>query len=78
MHYASPDILMLGRSPIKWRQFPNITKDVEWDVNQEFKQTNNNPNKKLTRSRGHKTFSSSAQLSIKLKLLINIEIAKIS
>ena len=27
------------RSPIKWRQFPDITLAVDWDVKHQFKQT---------------------------------------
>ena len=35
------DILILGKSPIKWRQRPDMTLAVDWDVNQ-FKQTKKN------------------------------------
>ena len=31
---------MLGRSPIKWREFPDMTIAVDWDVMHQFKQTN--------------------------------------
>ena len=36
------DILMLGKSPIKWRQCPDMTVAVDWDVKHQFKQTNSN------------------------------------
>ena len=26
------DILILGKSPVKWRQHPNMTLAVDWDV----------------------------------------------
>ena len=32
------DILVLGKSPIKWRQRPDMTIAVDWDVEPEFKQ----------------------------------------
>ena len=31
---------MLGKSPIKWRQRPDMTIAVDWDVKHQFKQTN--------------------------------------
>ena len=31
---------MLGKSPIKWRQRPDMTIAVEWDVKHQFKQAN--------------------------------------
>ena len=34
------DILILGKSPIKWRQRPDMTLSVDWDVKHQFKQTN--------------------------------------
>ena len=34
------DILMLGKRPIKWRQRPDMTIAVDWDVNHQFTQTN--------------------------------------
>ena len=34
------DILMLGKSPIKWRQRPDMNIAVDWDVKHQFKQTN--------------------------------------
>ena len=34
------DILIWGKSPIKWRQRPDMTFDVDWDVKHQFKQTN--------------------------------------
>ena len=33
------DILILDRSPIKWRQRPDMTLVVDWDVKFQFKQT---------------------------------------
>ena len=29
---------MLGKSPIKWRQHPDMTITVDWDVKHQFKQ----------------------------------------
>ena len=34
------DILILGYNPIKWRQCPDMTIAVDWDVKNQFKQTN--------------------------------------
>ena len=34
------DILIFGKSPIKWRQRPDMTIAVDWDVKHPFKQTN--------------------------------------
>ena len=34
-------MLMLGKSPIKWRQRPDMTIAVDWDVKHQFKQTHN-------------------------------------
>ena len=34
------DVLILGKNPIKWRQCPNMTFAVDWDVKHQFKQTN--------------------------------------
>ena len=34
------DILILGKSPIKWRLRPDMTLAVDWDVKHLFKQTN--------------------------------------
>ena len=31
---------MLGISPIKWRQLPDMTIAVDWDVQHQFKQSN--------------------------------------
>ena len=31
---------MLGKSPIKWRQRPDMTIAVDWDVKHQFNQTN--------------------------------------
>ena len=38
--FGCHDILILGRSPIKWRQHPNMTIAVDWDINlkHQFKQ----------------------------------------
>ena len=33
--------IMLGRSPIKWRQRPDMAIAVEWGVKHQFKQTDN-------------------------------------
>ena len=33
------DVLILGNSPIKWRQRPYMTIAVDWDVKHQFKQT---------------------------------------
>ena len=35
-----PDILILGKSPIKLKQRPDMTLSVDWDVKHQFKQTN--------------------------------------
>ena len=32
------DILILGKSPIKWRQRPDMTLAVDWDVKHQLKQ----------------------------------------
>ena len=34
------DILILGKSPIKWRQRPDMTLAVDWDVKHQLKQKN--------------------------------------
>ena len=34
------DILILGKSPIKWRQRHDMTLAVDWDVKHQFKQKN--------------------------------------
>ena len=34
------DILIFGKSPIKWRQRPDMTLAVDWHVKYQFKQTN--------------------------------------
>ena len=39
-HFECHDTLMLGKRPIKWRQLPDMTTAVEWDVKQQSKQTN--------------------------------------
>ena len=41
-YISSPnfDILILGKSLIKWRQRPGIIIAVDWDVKHQFKQTN--------------------------------------
>ena len=33
------DILILGTSPINWRQRPDMTIAVDWDAKHQFKQT---------------------------------------
>ena len=38
-HFECHDILMLGKSPIKWRQRLDMTIAVDWDVKHQFKQT---------------------------------------
>ena len=38
-HFVCHDILMLGKSPIKWRQRPDMAIAVDWDVKRQFKQT---------------------------------------
>ena len=39
MKHIMSAILMLGKSPIKWRQRPDMTIAVDWDVKNQFKQT---------------------------------------
>ena len=39
-HFECHDILMLGKSTIKWRQRPDMAFAVDWDVKHQFKQTN--------------------------------------
>ena len=39
-HYEYRDILLTCKSPIKWRQRPDMTIAVDWDVKHQFKQTN--------------------------------------
>ena len=36
-HFECHHILMLGKSPIKWRQRPDMTIAVDWDVKHQFK-----------------------------------------
>ena len=36
-HFECYDILMLGKSPIKWRQRPDMTIAVDWDVKHQIK-----------------------------------------
>ena len=43
-HFECHDTPMLGKSPIKWRQHPDMTIDVDWDVQHSFKQTNKQTN----------------------------------
>ena len=38
-HFECHDTLMLGKSPIKWRQRPDMTFAVDWDVKHQLKQT---------------------------------------
>ena len=45
-HFECHAILMLGKSPLKWRQRPDMTIAVDW-VKHQFKQTNKQTNKKL-------------------------------
>ena len=39
-HLECHDILMLGKSPMKWRQRPDMTIAVNRDVKHQLKQTN--------------------------------------
>ena len=39
-HFECHDTLMLSKSPIKWRQCPDMTIAVDWGVKHNFKQTN--------------------------------------
>ena len=39
-HFECHDILMLGKSPIKWRQCPDMTTAVDMDIKHQLKQTN--------------------------------------
>ena len=36
------DIIILGKSPIKWRQRPDMTLAVDWDVKHQFKHIQSN------------------------------------
>ena len=36
------DVLIFGKSPIKWKQHCNMTIAVDWDVKHQFKQTDKN------------------------------------
>ena len=38
--FGCHDILLLGTSPIKWRQRPDMTIGVDWEVKHQFKQIN--------------------------------------
>ena len=38
--FMKPFLSAMGKSPIKWRQRPNMTIAVDWDVKHQFKQTN--------------------------------------
>ena len=44
-HFESHDILMLGKSPIKWRHRPDMTIAVDWDFKHQFKQAAWQPRK---------------------------------
>ena len=33
------DIFILGKCPIKWKQCPDMTMAVDWDIKHQFKQT---------------------------------------
>ena len=37
--FGCHEVLILGRSPIKWRQHSDLTIAVDWDVKRHFKQT---------------------------------------
>ena len=37
-HFGCNDILKFGRSPLKWKQRPDITIAVDWDANSQLKQ----------------------------------------
>ena len=50
------DILMLGKSPIKWKQRLDKTIAVDWDVKHQFKQTNNTRYFKISPLLLHATF----------------------
>ena len=41
------DILILGKNPIKWRQRPDMTLAVDWDVKHQFKQINKQVTKEM-------------------------------
>ena len=41
-HFDCHDILILGKSPIKWRQRPDMTIAVDWDVKHQLKQIQTN------------------------------------
>ena len=45
-------IPILGKSPIKWRQRPDMTLAVVWDVKNQFKRTNKNPLETVKQSKG--------------------------
>ena len=36
-HFGCHDILMFGKSPIKWRRRPDMTIAVDWDAKPEIK-----------------------------------------
>ena len=38
-NFECHDILMLGKSPIKWKQRPDMTIAVDWGVKHQFKQS---------------------------------------
>ena len=38
--FGCHDILILGKSPIKWGQRPNMTIAVDWDFQHQFKHSN--------------------------------------
>ena len=40
-HFGCHHVLMFGRSLIKWRQHPDMTIAVDWDVKHQLKETNN-------------------------------------
>ena len=51
-HFECHDIPMLGKNPIKWRQCPDMTIAVDWDVKHLFKQTNKITDKNNKESAG--------------------------
>ena len=40
-HFECHVTLIMGKSPIKWRQRPDMTFAVDWDVKHQLKQTQN-------------------------------------
>ena len=50
--FGCHEILILGRSPIKWRQRRDMSIAVDWDVKHQFKQSINCFNKVKTEGPG--------------------------